>query len=428
MSERKPIHRASCAPDSRYSDSLRIRQSSSPFGVSTRLKYLRIAITGAYICGILISPRLWFGLRRSFPRVPFVNGLPAFLSSADYLLSILLLIALAFSIISKRPSRYLVAVVAVTLLLVLFDQTRLQPWVYQYVVMLASLAWLRPGEANPDNRENSALIIAANQLIVAFLYFWSGTQKLNWTFANEVMPALLESARIHLPAAFLAYLPVTAIGVAACEALIGLTLVIRKTRHTAVVLAVGMHLLVLLILMLARHNTVVWPWNIAMMITVVTLFWRFDLSLARKELWRWQGSNLVSYLPKVVVVICGLAPALSFFGWWDLYLSGALYSGNTPVAVVRISERVGGRLPEVAQQQLFTTTHGELILPFHEWSLNDVNVPPYPAVRVHKRLARQLCGYADDPSEIELIIRERPSLKDGSYLVSRADCQQLSAR
>lgn len=357
-----------------------------------------------------------------------MNGLPAFLSSADYLLSILLLVALAFSIISKRPSRYLVAVVALTSLLVLFDQTRLQPWVYQYVVMLASLAWLTRGEINADNIEGAAPVLCANQLIVAFLYFWSGTQKLNWTFANEVMPALLESAKIHLPAAFLSYLPVAAVGIAASEALIGVALVIRKTRQTAVVLALGVHFVVLLLLAVARHNTVVWPWNLAMMIVVVLLFWRFDRSLVRKELWPWRGSSLVSHLPKVVVVICGLAPTLSFFGWWDIYLSGALYSGNTPVGVVRISDRVRDRLPEVAQQQLFTTTHGELILPFHEWSLNDLNVPPYPEVRVYKQLARQLCVYANDPREIELIIKGRPSLRDGSYLVSRADCQRLFAR
>ncbi|HEV7473731.1 MAG TPA: hypothetical protein VGN90_06770 [Pyrinomonadaceae bacterium] len=403
------------------------RKPSSSFSVASRLKYLRIAVAAAYICGILISPKLWFSVRRSFPRVPLVSGLPAFLSSADYLLSLLLLAALAFSLVSKRPSRYLIAIVVLTALLVLFDQTRLQPWVYQYVVMLFALAWLTPGETHLDNSESAAPLLAAGQLIVVCLYFWSGVQKLNWTFGHEVFPGLLESAGIHLSPARGSYLPALGFVVAICEALIGIALLFRKTRQAAVLAAISMHAIVLLLLIVAWRNSVVWPWNIAMMAMLMLLFWRSDQTLA-KFLFRWRTSDLLSHVPKLILLLCGLLPALSFAGWWDLYLSGALYSGNTPIGVMRVSEGLRNRLPAEARQHLFVTGGGQLMLPYYEWSLSELNVPPYPEVRAYRQVARQLCLLDEDSKENELIVRERPALRDGSYQVSRTNCLELIQR
>jgi len=404
-------------------DGLQTRDHS--LAVASRLNYLRIAIAGAYICGILLSWRLWFGVGRTFPRVPVVKGLPAFILSHDYLLSILLLVVLIVSVVSKQSRRYLVAVVTLTALLVLFDLTRLQPWVYQYVVMLAVLACRRPRSADPAP---DGAVLAAGQLVIATLYFWSGAQKLNWSFAHEVMPGLLDSAGIHLSASYPKYLPAASVCIALCEALIGVGLLVRWTRQAMVLVALGMHLVVLFLLVVAARNSVVWVWNIGLMLMVVLLFWRNDHSLAQRAVWCWRESELVNHMVKVVLVVCGLAPALSFFGWWDMYLSAALYSGNTPVGVVRISEQVRARLPVAAQQQVFTTKRGELMLPFYEWSLADLNVPPYPEVRVYRQMARQVCVYAESPREIELIIKERPALIDGSYAVKRSDCTDLLSR
>ncbi len=401
-----------------------LRNSPPPHGVVVRLNYLRIVVAVAFACGVMLSPGLWFGWRRTFPRAPLFGSLPSVLLSADYLFSLLLLAALALAAAAKRPRRYMAAAVALTVALVVLDQTRLQPWVYQYLVMLMVLASMRDGAADAT----ALPVLAANQLVLSTLYFWSGAQKLNWSFGHEVMPRLLEQAGINLPSAAVSYLPVVGVLVALCEMLIGVGLLIQRTRRVAVLLALSMHLLVLLMLIAAWRNSVVWVWNICMMVMVALLFWRMDNVLAWRVLLRSGASNASSRLIKVVLVVCALAPVLSFAGWWDMNLSGALYSGNTPVAVLRIGERVRERLPVAAQQQLFTTQRGELMLPFYEWSLVELNVPPYPEVRVFRQLAREVCGYAEEPQEIELIIRERPSLIDGSYNVKRATCQELDTR
>ena len=87
----------------------------------------------------------------------------------------------------------------------------------------------------------------------------------------------------------------------------------RRTRRAAVVLACLMHAMILLVLIFSRLNTVVWPWNLAIMAMTVILFHRNHEStfeyLVRPD------RGVVNYLPTATILICGLLPALSFIGW-----------------------------------------------------------------------------------------------------------------
>lgn len=368
----------------------------------TDLYWLRIVVVVAFLCGIVMSPHLWFDFGRSFPRAPIVSGL---ILRQDFVISIGLVMTLVLAAIMARPRWYLVASVAITIVLVVLDQTRLQPWVYQYAIMLALLGF---GGANQK------AVVAANQIVVATLYFWSGLHKLSWSFVHDVAPRLIESTGVHLsPRA----LTVVALAIAVCETLIGMGLLLRRTRRVAVVLACLMHATILVTLIFARLNTVVWPWNVAMIAITVMLFYRRELTPF--------ASLRRDYLPKAALLICGLLPALSFVGWWDLYLSGALYSGKSPVAVMRISESVRDRLPSRVQEITFKTTRGELILPLFEWSSSELNVPPYPELRVYREIAHQLCASDTSTNANALIIKGRPALIDGSANVTVISCSEL---
>lgn len=398
-----------------------VRQTTHPDAAS-RLKLLRAAVACAYAFGILLSQGLWFGFGRTIPRAPLLGLLPRPVSSHDYLFSILLLAALALAVATGRSRRYLLAAVLLTALLVVSDQTRLQPWVYQYLLMLALLACVRPGvEGDAD----AAHVLAANRFVVAALYFWGGAQKLNWSFGHEVLPALFEQAGVKLPAAFASYTPAVGVAVAVIETALGVMLLVRRTRKFAVALALCMHASVLLLLIAAWQNSVVWVWNVSMAVIVLLLFRQSDPTHEQNAAARAHSRTPARHLLKAVVIVCGLAPALSFAGLWDMYLSAALYSGNTPVAVLHIDEHVRDRLPESARRQVFKTGRGELMLPFHEWSLAELNVPPYPEARAYRQVARQVCESVEDEGEIELIVKGRPSLTDESYAVTRTVCQNL---
>lgn len=109
-----------------------------------------------------------------------------------------------------------------------------------------------------------------------------------------------------------------------------------------------------------------------------------------------------------------------------MYLSGALYSGNTAVAVIKINDEVLESLPQKARENVFQKkSSGERMLPLFEWAIDELNVPIYPELRVFKQLTRKVCDLSKNKSQVKLIIRERPAVFDGSYQVTQMNCVQF---
>jgi hypothetical protein len=57
--------------------------------------------------------------------------------------------------------------------------------------------------------------------------------------------------------------------------------------------------------------------------------------------------------------------------------------------------------------------------------MTELNVPPYPELRVYKQVTREICKLAKDKNLVQLIVKERPAILDGSYNVIRLKCSQL---
>ena len=45
-----------------------------------------------------------------------------------------------------------------------------------------------------------------------------------------------------------------------------------------------------------------------------------------------------------------------------------------------------------------------------EWSASELNVPPYPEVRIYKNVARKICSYAIEPGEVRLSITSKSTV------------------
>jgi hypothetical protein len=386
-----------------------------------RLNAPRVVTCLALLSGIMLSLNLWFPTKRTFPRAPLINFSPqSFVPTVEYLLGILLIAALVALLFAKRRMRYLIAAVATLSLLISLDQTRLQPWVYQYTLFFVVLAL---HERRRFDERVTKQALSALRLIVAALYVWSGVQKLNFSFGHEVMPRLLDFAQSYLP---LTQTWLSALGICAAlaEAFTGCGLLFRRTRKLCVLLALVMHFVILGLLVGRGYNSVVWAWNVALMLIVVILFWRDDTS-ARQALPDFRAGYTPGLAAQTLAAACAVLPALSFWGRWDMNLSGALYSGRTAVGVVRVDSRVYAQLPETAKRLVFTTKGGERMLPLFEWTMAELNVPPYPEPRVFRQAARELCESAEDKSGVELIVRGKPAVLGGGYEVTRANCEQL---
>lgn len=386
------------------------------FTVSTdrRLIWLKLTLAVAAGLGFVLSWRLWISSRR-FPLVPVIAKLPAVPFPLDYIWFALLLGLLVAICIRAQPQKIIVAFLVLAGLLCLFDQMRWQPWFYQYFFMFAALgfyAWKEPGVKN--NR--AALNLCA--LIVVCIYFWSGVQKLNAGFINEVWPGMSEPLLRFVPGGLKSFPPFTALIIPLLEISIGLGLLTRRFRSASVILAIATHAVILALLISEGENTVVWPWNIAMGFMVMILFWQNrDTSV---------GQILV---PKrafhaLVLLLFGVLPSLSLMGLWDSYLSSALYSGNNYRGVIYITQPVMDRLPVALHQYVWTDVQ-PMFLDTTLWAYGELNVPVYPEPRVFRRLTEQVCRYAELPSDVQLGLREKPNPFTGVRETRYYDCNHL---
>ncbi len=387
------------------------------FGPASRIYWMKALVACGLILGLLLSPRLWAGAR-FFPPAPVLDVIPPVPFPLDWIVLFALLAVLAATILSPRPRPFIWAIVAIVCLLAFFDQARLQPWVYQYAVMLAALG-LFSWRVDDEQCRDAALNVC--RLAVAGIYFWSGLQKANAEFVNDVFPWMLGPVSQLFPQSAQPLLNMFGMLVPAVEMAIGIGLLTMRLRNIAIGLALAMCIFVLWTLgPFGRNvNSVVWPWNATLALIVIALFAGSKAVPLRDILWV-KGSAF----HKAVLVGFGVLPLLYFFNAWDAYLSWSLYSGTTHEAEILLSDKVKERLPEPVQALVQTERRDANWLDVGEWSYAELNVPPYPEPRVYKSVARAICRHAGEPGEVVLLIRGRLSWfnRDG---LQRLNCAEL---
>jgi len=364
-----------------------------------RLFWLKAVIGIGFLSSVLVAPNVWLSTQRTFPTLPAFDFIRPFEAPVDSLILGLMLFLLLLIIFFPRPKISILIFLGLLLvLLVPGDLSRLQPWVYQYFFLFAALGamyWKR-------TTEKTAVIIC--QFVVASTYFWSGVQKFNPVFFQETLPWMFsgvpgdfvyESGLLGL---------IIAVAIPLGEAGLGVGLLIPRLRKYAVTALVSMHIFILILIGPLFHswNIVVWPWNIAMIIVVVLLFWRESENTVSDVFWPKR-----SILHGLTLILFGVMPALSFFSYWDSYLSSSLYSGN--IAHGTLIAR-GEYLDELAPGVSAMAIAGEdekLRLSILTWAIMDLSVPPYPEARVYRKLLGSACQQISDPSQMQLEIRHR---------------------
>jgi hypothetical protein len=179
-------------------------------------------------------------------------------------------------------------------------------------------------------------------------------------------------------------------------------------------------------------NAVVWPWNFAMIAFLLILFLRRPAFGRNEEpgprdmIW-----GRAFAFQKIVLVLFGVMPVLSFFNLWDHYLSSALYSGNRNDGIVYMSDDVFDRLPDGIEDYVYEDGPNSNSLSLYDWSLGEMNVPAYPEVRIYKNVTSRICGYAlsgsGDASGVELVVEGKFALADSDRR-SVYDCSGVQRR
>jgi uncharacterized membrane protein YphA (DoxX/SURF4 family) len=268
--------------------------------------------------------------------------------------------------------------------------------------MLAALGMC----ADPKRREGG---LNACRFILASTYFWSGLQKINLGFATDMYPWLIGPILQLLSEPMRGWLADQGWTAAFMECGLGAMLLVWPLRMIAVPLLILMHAVILYCLSPWGHNwnTVVWPWNIAMMILNVLLF----VNTKKVMPWHivWPRRTL---LAPVSLVLFGVMPLFSFDDCWDAYLSAALYSGNTIDGRVQIDGESAEKLPQYVRDQHLRGKNLDLF----GWSMAEMNVPDYPARRVYRGIARRL---SHSPGDVALEIDESPNWRTGERKTTR---------
>ena len=128
-----------------------------------------IRLTGVgLISGMLLSWKTWIG-DRLYPLFPVWDWVPQFPQPWDTVSVLLFFGCVAWMIF--KPSRLNISVVLLWMILfALQDQSRWQPWYYQYGLMLVSFIFLK-------KPQEESSVLSLQQFIIIMVYAWGGIHK-----------------------------------------------------------------------------------------------------------------------------------------------------------------------------------------------------------------------------------------------------------
>lgn len=368
-------------------------------GPASRLFWLKIIVVLAFRLGLAMSPHLWIG-PRSYPVAPVFDSLPQAGQFVDTAMFAALFVLAGAVLVLPRPRPFIAALLTITVIFCLLDQTRLQPWIFLYAFLLGTLAlfsWDSDDLAGRDRALNIA------RLVMAGTYLFSGLQKINPSFMQNEFPWIVSPITKAVPAAAPA---LHWLGMAApfIQVAFALGLLTHRFRRISLIAAVAMHVFILGMFgpLGLDWNNIIWPWTAAMAVLDILLFAGKQDFSARDIVY----SGRHPYHALVLVVFMGL-PLLSFVNLWDSYLSAALYSGNITQAEIYTNDRGRDSLPEAIKAYLVHTSDATNVINLQRWAIEDLNVTPYPEARAYKKIAKDICRHLRNPADLVLIVREQ---------------------
>ncbi len=359
------------------------------------------ASAAAVLTMMALTYTLWLP-ETYFPQVPWLASVAHWPASLEGLAAALTVVGLVGTLLSTGPllqRLFLALWLFAGLVLVLFDQQRLQPWFY--LGGLIALAWL----VFPTARAGAWL-----RLLLVSLYFWSAVGKLDVSFVHEMAPLFLNGLAWglgFLPRGTLAAWPNWLVwSLPIGELLVALVLLVPRLRWLGIALALTLHGLLLVILgpWGLGHSPAVWVWNALFLILVPAAFGarsqQATLEPASEALTPASEprgrSRRAEWAASVVLGGAVVLPALEPWGGFDVWPSWGLYAaGNARVELYLHREdlaRLPPRLSEPSWMPPVWAREEWVRVRTDRWSLNDLAAPVYPSVRFGLGVADDLAS------------------------------------
>lgn len=354
-----------------------------------------------FFAQFFISKELWIPNERDYPLIPYFLFLPiASNKSIDTFLIFLTFVSFIFLIWKPNEKKYLLLFFIPSLLLILEDSIRLQPWFYLHLVMIGIITFEKQ-----LSKEN---VIRFLQWIVIAIYFWSGFNKLNIAFAWEIFPWFTQHLGIgetyFLGMDNLNTFPLPsqnniAFILPTFEMITAILLVIPRFRLIGISIVFILHLVSLYAIGPLGHNwnKIVWPWNIEMPILTFLLFYKLENITAKNYLME-QFLLVKTKTGLLILTLFFVLPAFTFIGIWDKALSLHLYSGNSDEMEFYFDGYEDNLVnTSLAGHLYLDTTDMKSAMRVEYWAIEQTGVPMYNSKKYFKKVGKYLCDCLEHP-------------------------------
>ena len=352
------------------------------------------------------------------PQIPWISALTAAPAWVNELLCLQLLFGCVATCIGLATESYTCrasAILALTLgCLVLFDQHRLQPWTYEFLLLLTILATAR-----------GPFAVRCLRAIVVSIYFWSGVSKIDPGFAaghgQMLLDGLLRAVSIGGELWPDGARQLLAWTMPVAELLVAVLLVFARSRVVGLVASILLHTVLLFALgpWGLDHEWGVLLWNGYFIVQNLILFSPVpaDQTSERVEA---TGSRL---LPGLITVAAAVLPAMNPFGYWDHWPSWSVYSAHPAVVEMYVRDPAVEQLPDNLKQLV------DPPLPLQDWrrvrldqwSFAERSVPPYPQERWKLAVALAVSSDAGLAEDVRVVVRQRDGWWNASGSTETAD-------
>lgn len=369
--------------------------------LTQRLDLIKLVTLLGMLCSVLLSYNLWAG-QRWFPRVPLFDGFIPLQAPYDFIYFGLLLLFIVLAFVSQTKT-WLVILILFNVFLCIDDQNRLQPWFYNYNLILLIFLFYKNRVDEPNNYTSVFISI---QLLVALVYIYSGLQKLNTMFVSQTFDWMISPLSSMFSERQMGIFHKLGYAVPYVEMFTGLALLFRSLRFIAVPLIILMHVFILIMLgpLGKSYNYVVWPWNLTMIVLNLLLFSNvqeerfFDISILFR-----------STCFYIVITLMLIFPFFSFNNKYDSYLSSSLYSANTHDCKLILSDKAYNNLPFYIRHYVNKGTDNNVLYIKH-WAIDELKVPCVPEYRIFTYLhtyIMKLTNSSEQDVKMEFTEREK---------------------
>lgn len=323
----------------------------------------------------LFSYNVWH-TDRLFPVIPpfnFLEDVPNFVHLSLFFVA---LCGMAVVAVFPKNRAVLGLTIVVELMSCLLDQSRWQPWEYQYLLTFLFFFFYH------HNRKQFSNYFA---FLLVVTYFFSGLHKLNGGFLYSVWEKMILIRFLNfdpnqIQNIFVHY---AGLGLPILEMCLAIGLLFAKIKKPFALLLIGMHIFIIIFLspLGINYNSIVWPWNMLMIIYLLILFYEGNTSISFK--------NLLSGFNKIPFTVIAILPLLSFFGLYDNYLSFNLYSGKLNSFRICVDEdKVDDKLNEYLSKNRFYCG-SKASISVDKWAMKEMNVVLYPEERIYLEIQKK---------------------------------------